>query len=376
MQSIVRTRASRARNFFLAALTIGSLLSAFIPSASVRAQVASSLPSAQSISHSSPLALLYVTNTPSAFASLKAHINSMDIIAPQTYAATPAGRLLGVPSAQILTLARDAGARVMPLVVDQNFSQTGVDSFLKNPQAQNTLIAALITEAKTQGYIGFQYDFEHMPAEDRDLYSKFVAESVPYFHGAGLQLSVAVAPEQSDDPNDYAVGSWENWDGAFDYAALGASADFISVMAYDDSESLGPVASIPWVQQVIAYTLARVPANKVSLGIPFYAWIWNDKTGQRVDIRTYPAVAAVLGTKQVIQQGWSPTLGVDYVTYKKGKATYTAWYEDQKSFDAKLALVSEDNLFGFSAWALGQEDPKVWNSVVAMRDPSYGLAMR
>ena len=355
---------------------MGWLLSAFIPSSFARAQVVSGPTSVQSVSHAAPLALLYVTNTSSALASLKAHINSMDIIAPQTYAATTDGRLLGSPSTEVLTLARDAGARVMPLVVNQNFSQTGVDTFLKNDQAQNMLIAALITEAKAQGYIGYQYDFEHMPAEDRDLYSKFVAKSVPYFHGAGLQLSIAVAPQHSINPADYGAGSWENWTGAFDYAALGQTADFISVMAYDDSQSQGPVASMPWVQQVLSYTLARVPANKVSLGIPFYAWVWNNKTGQRVDIRTYGAVAKVLGTKQVVKQGWSPTLGVDYVTYKKGRATYTAWYEDQKSFDTKLALVSENNLFGFSAWALGQEDPKVWSSVVAMRAPSYGLAMR
>ena len=246
----------------------------------------------------------------------------------------------------------------------------------KDPQAQNNLIAALITEAKKQGYIGYQYDFEHMPAEDNALYSAFVAKSVPYFHGAGLQLSVAVAPKQTDDPAGYAVGSWENWDGAFDYAAIGAAADFVSVMAYDDSESVGPVASLPWVNQVVAYTLARIPASKVSLGVPFYAWIWNDTTGERIDIRTYPAVAAVLGSKQVISQAWSPTLGVDSVTYKKGNQVYTAWYEDQKSFDAKLALVTSDKLFGFSAWALGQEDPNVWNTVVAMRAPEYGLAMR
>ena len=332
--------------------------------------------STQGVSHSAPIALMYVTNTSSALASLKAHINSMDIIAPQTYAATPAGKLLGVPSTEVLKLARDAGARVMPLVVDQNFSQTGVDAFLKNDQAENTLIAQLITEAKAQGYIGYQYDFEHIPAEDRDLYSKFVAKSVPYFHGAGLQLSVALAPQHSVNPADYGVGSWENWTGAFDYAAIGAAADFVSVMAYDDSESVGPVASMPWVEQVLAFTLARIPASKVSLGVPFYAWVWNAKTGQRVDIRTYPAVAAVLGTKQVIKQSWSPTLGVDSVTYKKGKQTYTAWYEDQKSFDQKMTLVTDNDLFGYSAWALGQEDPKVWNTVVAMRAPEYGLAMR
>lgn len=330
-----------------------------------------------SVVHADTNALLYVPNSKSALVSLREHVNAMDIIAPQIYAATPSGKLLGKPSSEMLKLARDAGARVMPLVVNQNFSQSGMHTFLENSEAQNSLIAALITEAKTQGYIGYQYDFEHMISGDRDLYSQFVARSVPYFHGAGLQISVALAPQHSPNPAEYGVLSWENWTGAFDYTALGAAADFVSIMAYDDSKSVGPVASVPWVEQVIAYTLARIPANKVSLGIPFYAWIWNNKTGERIDIRGYPAIAQLLDSKkQVIKKQWSPELGVMNVVYTKGGQNYTAWYENQKSFQQKLALISNNKLFGFSAWALGLEDPKIWDDVLALRAVRSGLAMQ
>ena len=368
MESIAHCRIRRALKFFVAVLSVGCVFAVFASGKPAQA--------AMITTSSVPNTLLYVTNSASSLASLKKHINSMDIIAPQIYAATRDGRLLGSPSTTVLKLARDAGARVMPLVVNQDFSQAGMDTFLKDPIAQNALIAALITEAQARGYIGFQYDFEHMPAEDRVLYSAFVAKSVPYFHGAGLQLSVAVAPQHSANSADYGDGSWENWTGAFDYAALGASADFVSVMAYDDSQSAGPAASLPWVQQVLTYTLSQIPARKVSLGIPFYAWVWNDKTGERTDIRGYPAIADVLKSKQVVKVQFSSLLGVPEVTYKKAGNTYTAWYEDQRSFEQKLALVSDNNLFGFSAWALGLEDPSVWDTVVAMRAPEYGLAMR
>jgi len=322
-----------------------------------------------------PHALLYITNSAAGIASLRAHIDSMDIIAPQTYAATALGKLLGKPNAEILKLARDAGARVMPLVVNQNFSQKGIHDLLEDDAAQNTLIAALINEAKLRGYIGYQYDFEHMQASDRDLYSVFVAKSVPYFHNAGLQLSVAVAPLHSDLAIDYGAGSWQNWTGAFDYRALGKSADFVSVMAYDDSKSVGPVASIPWVEDVVSYTLARIPASKVSLGIPFYAWVWSAKTNTRTDIRGYPSVGALLQSKTYLKKGFSDTLGVPYVTYYKGGQKYTAWYEDQQSFQKKLSLVTDNHLAGFSAWAVGLEDPKVWDVMLAMRAPQYGLAL-
>ncbi len=310
-----------------------------------------------------PRALLYVTSTKSALDSLRAHVTAADIVAPQTYAATPTGKLLGVPNQAILDIAKNAGAPVMPLVVNQYFSQDGMHTFLQDTAAQSRLIVSLIAEAKARGYIGFQYDFEHMQASDRDLYSSFVARSAPFFHAAGLQFSVAVAPKASDDLADYGAGSYENWTGAFDYAAIGQSADFVSVMAYDDSRSVGPTAALPWVKQVLSYTLARIPANKVSLGIAFYAWVDKVNTGALDHIVTYPAIADLISSGKYETNGWSDDLGVSYITYMKGGIRYIAWYESQKSFDEKLALVTGNNLYGFSAWAMGQEDQNVWPDI-------------
>lgn len=315
-----------------------------------------------------PQSLLYVTGSTSAMNSLRAHVSSVDIVAPQTYTVTSKGTLLGKPKQSILDIAHSVGAQVMPLVSNADFSQSGVDSFLKNPDAQNKLIASLVIEAQKQKYIGYQYDFEHMPAQDRDLYSNFVAKSAPLFHNAGLELSVAIAPIHSDNPNDFAADSWQNWTGAFDYSSLGASADFVSVMAYDDSNSVGPTASLPWVTQVADYTLAHIPANKVSFGIPFYAWIRNVQTGKRVEIAGYPAIEPILDTGTYLAKGWSANLGVPWVTYKtKNGKILTAWYEDEQSFQEKIALIEHDNMKGYSAWAIGLEDPKVWNTIAEMR---------
>ncbi len=332
--------------------------------------------SAETVPHTSPHALLYVTATKSAIASLKAHINSMDIVAPQTYASKPDGSLLGTPNPDILRIAYNAGAQVMPLVVNQYFSQSGMHQFLTSTPAQDRLIDALVAEAKTRNYIGFQYDFEHMAAADKDLYSAFVEKSAPVFHAAGLQLSVAMGPKHSDDPADYGDGSWDNWTGAFDYARIGAAADFVSVMAYDDSKSEGPVAALPWVRDVLNYSLARIPAEKISLGIPFYFWSIRDKTGLRDHVGTYPSIAKLLKSKTYLKKGWSDEFGVSYVSYIKGGKRLTAWYEDKKSFEQKIALVSDNNLHGFSAWALGQEDPKIWDVMLAMRAPRDGLALK
>jgi spore germination protein YaaH len=327
-----------------------------------------------SVSRGFPHALLYVTGSKKSLASLAAHVGSMDIVAPQTYAAKADGTLLGKPNAEIMRITALSGAKMMPLVVNQNFDQDLMHTLLSDLPSQYRLIDSLIREARERGYLGFQYDFEHMYAADKDAYSSFVERSSQQFQAADLELSVAMAPRHSDDPADYGDGSWDNWTGAFDYARIGAAADFVSVMAYDDSKSVGPAAALPWVKSVVDYTLARVPAEKVSLGVPFYFWSWRDATGKRDHVGGYPSVATLLTSGRYTKKGWNDDLGVSYVRYVQGGKRLTAWYEDKKSFQTKLDIVREKNLRGFSAWALGLEDPKVWDVVLAMRSVRTGLA--
>ena len=319
--------------------------------------------------------ILYVTGSTKSIRSLRDHVYSGDIIAPQTYISTPAGKLLGHPKKEVLEIAKNAGVSVMPLISNQDFSQKGIRVFLNDPVAQGKLIASMIKEAQKYNYLGYQYDFEHMASADRDLYSKFVTRSVPIFHEAGLKISIAIAPQHSDDPVAYGKGSWDNWTGAFDYTVLGAAADFVSIMAYDDSLSVGPTASVPWITQVANYTLAHIPANKVSFGIPFYAWVRNDANGQRVKIVGYPALASILNSGKYISKGFSDDLGVPWVKYRavNGKIL-TAWYEDAQSFQTKLNLIKSYKMNGFSAWALGLEDPKVWDAMLAVREANSQVA--
>ncbi len=325
----------------------------------------------------SPSALLYVTGARKAIESLRAHVTSQDIVAPQTYIVNSSGKLSGRPKQEILNIAQSVNAQIMPLVSNQNFSQSGVNTFLNDPAAQDKLLASLVLEAVDKKYIGYQYDFEHIPSYDRDLYTQFIQKSAPFLHNAGLKLSVAIAPIHSDNPSDFALGSWQNWTGAFDYSAIGAVVDFVSVMAYDDGNSVGPTASLPWATQVANYTLAHIPANKVSFGLPFYAWVRSTKTGNRVKIVGYPALAKIIDSGKYIEKGWSDELGVPFLKYRTTNGrNLTAWYEDAQSFQKKIELIKNNKMMGYSAWALGLEDPKVWDTVIAMRELNNQVAVR
>ena len=220
----------------------------------------------------------------------------------------------------------------------------------------------LIAEAQKQGYWGWQVDFEGMDASYRDRYSAFIQRMSMAMKNAGLELSVAVVAQISDKPSDYPNNLWNRVIGVYDYGALASSTDFVSVMSYDDPGSKGPVARYPWLKQVIQYSLQSIPANKLSLGIPFYYWKWNDNTQKLVDIGGNSGIQTALKKKGAFT-GFSTLDQVPFIEYFVKKVPYTVWYENGESIQKKLDLVDQYGLQGFSAWALGLETASVFNAI-------------
>jgi len=251
----------------------------------------------------------------------------------------------------------------MPLIANHGFSQTIIHSLLASSTAQTALTAFLVSEAQARGYTGWQFDFEHMASADRDAFSALVAQTAAALHAHGLILSVAAvakAPGQaSADPSS---AFYKNWSGAYDYAALGSAADFVSLMAYDDPDSTGASAPLPFVKTVIENALAQIPPSKISLGIPLYYWGWT-KTVPPMRLNSGGTYAAAMQriAEYPSLQGRNDAVGVPWIIYKLGKKFYMIWYEDAQSFSLKAALVGTYHLRGFSAWVLGSEDPALWN---------------
>ncbi|MCR4431252.1 MAG: hypothetical protein NUV45_09575 [Tepidanaerobacteraceae bacterium] len=45
------------------------------------------------------------------------------------------------------------------------------------------------------------------------------------------------------------------------------------------------------------------------------------------------------------------------------RSAHIVWFEDARSFSAKLVVVNEYNLGGIAVWRLGQEDQRVWSII-------------
>ncbi len=307
-----------------------------------------------------PVRLFYYREGTLARKSFFAHPSSIDIFAPQSYALQGTGALVGSVDPALLTFAAKHHIKVMPLVTNDDFGQTAYQNLLDSSTTQAAAISSLVQEAKKQGYWGWQIDFEQMDASYRDKFSTFVQNLDTVLRANGLVLSVAVVAKISDMPIEYQGTLWQDLAGVYDYGALASSTDFVSVMAYDDPESKGPVAEYDWYQKVLAYSLAHIPAQKISLGIGLYYWQWNNAAGKRVGIGGNQGIENVI-KKHKVSYYYSATEHEPYLVYWSHAQEFSIWYENARSLADKMALIKKEGLYGFSAWALGLELPSVYS---------------
>lgn len=302
----------------------------------------------------------YFPNT-NGYTSLKENYRDIDIFAPQIYTVGYDLKLGDAESEDALEFARKKRMDVMPLVVQSNFNKALMTRLLSDTKAQEELIDNLIKEAKDRKFIGWQFDFENINYLDRDAYVDFVERASKEFKKKRLDFSVAVIP--STVPFDpYALT--QDWSSGYDIEAIGEHVDFISLMSYDDPRSVGPVSSVLYLDKVINETLEKIDADKISLGIPMYCWQWEFGNPKKIANVSYPISA---GTVEKYKNTFSLSLYSDLheaeiFIFLKDKLNII-WCDNVQSLEAKLEIIDDYGLRGFSAWALGQEDARIWKEL-------------
>ncbi len=343
------------RRSFITILLLFSIIAPWGVAPSARAATTSNL----AFNHAR---LFYYQEGKLARESLFAHYKSIDIFAPMAYKLDESGNLTGGVKPDVLEFVKSHDIKVMPLVTNGSFSPAISGAFLNNLGAQETAIAALIAEARKQGYWGWQFDFEQMNASSREQFSAFVKKAMDEMHANNLMVSVAIIAQISENPNDYPKDLWQKTIGVYDYQALASSTDFLSLMSYDDPYSKGPVVEYAWLKKVIDYSLQSIPHDKLSLGIPFYYWQWNEATGKRIGIGGREGIYNVF-KKHRVTVHYSIEHESPYLTYWQRAKKYIIWYENARSVEQKISLIKKYDLHGFSAWALGLELPTIYNVI-------------
>lgn len=116
------------------------------------------------------------------------------------------------------------------------------------------------------------------------------------------------------------------------------------------------VAPLNKVRQVVEYALTKIPASKISLGIPNYGYDWTlpfrQGTSKATTIGNVQAVQIAIAHNAVIQ--FDETAQSPYFRYVSEGSTHEVWFEDVRSLSAKFGLVSEYRLRGMGYWQIMQ----------------------
>jgi spore germination protein YaaH len=325
--------------------------------------------------------LFYYVDGAASWQSFAAHADRIDVVAPQSYTVDSLGIVFGTVDPQLITLAREKGVKVMPLLVNEGFHQPSLRRLLADTVAQARAVRTLVELCRAHRYWGIQFDVENINLQDRDRFTAFYGRAATALHRAGFTISVAVVPRASDDAIETGYGRFlhDSWRGAFDLAALARLGDFVSYMSYDQHTrrtTPGPVAGLPWMREQLDFALRDVPPGKLSLGIPLYGRHWFTRYDASTPDRAAVGHAAVgwtwgahLAERRSGALAWDAAEGTTWGHFAVGGNWEWVFLEDVRAFQAKVALQAERRLRGVSAWVLGQEDPRIWETLPPRRTP-------
>ena len=249
-------------------------------------------------------------------------------------------------------------ARIWPLL-NNTFNDIEMTSaFLNNPDARDNVIRQILSYAQLYNLDGINLDFENIYLKDRDAYTQFVRELMPYAKDMGIKISVDVG----------IPGGSDNYSLCYDHENLSKAADYIMVMTYDQHWASSPVAGsqaqLQWVSDMLELTLEYVNPDKLLVGIPFYTRIWRDTDGTVKNVKTLGIDDTLEHLEEKgAEMVWEEESGQYFATYIEEGSVYKMWIEDPKSIALKADLVSQFNLRGIAAWQLSLGNEDAWKGI-------------
>lgn len=292
--------------------------------------------------------------------------NALDTVSPSYFDIEQDGSLkLNYLSEYLIETMHAQNIKVVPFL-SNHWSRTAGINALQDVETLSTQVADYVAQYNLDGV---NVDIENVTHEQKDQYTqlvKLLREKIPQHK----EVSVAVAA----NPNDWQTG----WHGSYDYAALAQYADHLFIMAYDEHHEggeAGPVAGIDFVERSVQYALTKTTSDKIVVGIPFYGRVWSldsDRiVGKGISSKTILDILdnceatitydeqsqSVKAEFKITQASEKYTVGGDFVLQP---GNYVVWFENERSYEAKLDLVEKYDLKGVGSWSLGQEDPSIW----------------
>jgi spore germination protein YaaH len=304
-----------------------------------------------------------------AYRAVVANADLIRTASPFWYAAGSCTSITGRPGAGRTSVIDGLHARAITVVptITSTIGPSVAISCFGSARSRRTHVAAVMSVVRSRRYDGIDLNYEQLALTTspgtarrvRTAYSAFVADVCAALRRASKQCVVTVMPRTDDS---FAVWRSKLIPAVYDYAALGAAATTLRVMAYDQhapNTAPGPVGGYPWTAAVARYTRTRVSAAKVELGTPLYGRDWSGRTAVTVSgpqARSLAARHRATIRYDAVQK--APTFH-----YRAGGVGHTVWFADAASVRARFRLARASGFRGSALWAPGQEEPVTWRAL-------------
>ncbi|MEW9110568.1 MAG: glycosyl hydrolase family 18 protein [Cytobacillus gottheilii] len=283
----------------------------------------------------------------------------VNVISPTWFElASPDGDIKNLASVSFSEWAQEQDYQVWGLfsnAFDPELTHQAFTSF----ETRQKIIRQLLHYSQIYKLDGINIDIENVNPEDGPLVTQFMREATPYFHEAGLTVSM--------DITFIASG---NWSAFYEREKLAEIVDYLVVMAYDEhwgtSLVAGSVASFPWVESNLEKLLEIVPNERLILGVPLYARLWKETEAGDVssEALSMAQVQEWLAEHDVTPE-YDPNSGQNYAEYydKSQKATFKIWLEDSLSLQKRADLAVKHDLAGVASWSRYFADETAWSAL-------------
>ncbi|TDQ39768.1 spore germination protein YaaH [Aureibacillus halotolerans] len=283
----------------------------------------------------------------------------VNVVSPTWFALeTEAGDLSSKASTSYMNWANDRGYEVWA-VVTNDFDPDKTAAALQAYSTRTHMVDQLVAFAKEYQLDGINIDFENVNEEDGPLVTQFVRELTPRLHKEGFTVSMDIT----------FISNSGNWSAFYERDKLTSVVDYMVVMAYDEhwgsSPEAGSVSSLPWVEGHLQRLLEVVPNERLILGIPFYARIWEEQTTANGNIEVSSSAHSMDGIEAWMEErGLTSTYddqtGQDYAEYQEEGTHYKVWMENETSLQKRVDLMHAYELAGVASWTRSLGSDEIW----------------
>ncbi len=298
---------------------------------------------------------------------LRSQLPYLTDLSPFTYGLTADLSVFPLADEALLAAAQEMGVRPLlhlsTLTESGQFSSERAVSLLSAPDQWGALVSQIRSLIYEKGYRGVDVDFEFLPAQWSEAYADFLSFTRQQI--SPLPLWAALAPKTSSDQRGLLYEG-------HDYAAVGAACDAVLLMTYEWGYTYGPpmaVAPLPNVRAVLDYALTQIPREKILLGLPNYGYDWplpfQEGVTKATSLSGRQAVAIAIEHQAVIE--YDETAQSPFFDYQdESGISHQVWFEDARSFAAKLRLIQEYGFLGAGIWNLMRPDTQLWQVLNAL----------